>query len=97
MAGAGALAGAAPPVEGDGVLAAPASLAGALVPEVEFPPPPLLELYKSLYHPPPLSWNELRLMILAILPPHSGQAPGGGSLTFWRRSTSLPHDSQTNS
>ena len=44
LEGLGALAGAAPPVEGEGVLAALPSLVGALVPDEEFPPPPLVEL-----------------------------------------------------
>ena len=74
--------------------AAGASLAGLLVP----PPSDLVpELYKSLYHPPPFSWNELRLMIFAIFPPHSGHCSGGGSVTFCRRSTMRPQLSQTNS
>src|SRR3989441_2937990 len=90
----GAWLGGEPPVEGDGVAAAGASLAGLLVP----PPSDLLpELYRSLYQPPPFSWNELRLMIFAILPPHSGHASGGGSVTFCRRSTMRPQFSQTNS
>jgi hypothetical protein len=85
--------GAAPPVEGEGVAAGVASLAGLLLPPLEELP----ELYKSLYQPPPLSWKELRLMIFAIFPPHSGHASGGGSLTFCSRSTMRPHASQTNS
>ena len=89
----GAWLGAVPPVEGDGVVAAGASLAGLLEP----PPSDLLPEYRSLYQPPPFSWNELRLMIFAILPPHSGQASGGGSVTFCRRSTMRPQLSQTNS
>src|SRR5581483_4560208 len=91
---AGAWLGAAPPVEGEGVAAGDASLEGLLTP---LPSDLLPELYRSLYQPPPLSWNELRLMIFAILPPHSGQASGGGSVTFCRRSTMRPHASQTNS
>ena len=85
--------GAAPPVEGEGVAAGDASLVGLLLPALDDPP----ELYRSLYQPPPLSWNELRLMIFAILPLHSGQASGGGSVTFCSRSTMRPHASQTNS
>jgi hypothetical protein len=81
-------------VDGEGVAAGDPSLEGLLLPP---PLDELPELYRSLYQPPPLSWNELRLMILAIFPLHSGHASGGGSLTFCNLSTMRPQASQTNS
>jgi hypothetical protein len=55
------------------------------------------EEYKSAYHPPPRSTNELRLTILVSFPfaPHPLQRSGGGSFTFCRTSLSFPHFSQT--
>ena len=43
-----------------------------------------LEAYRSLYQPPPLSWNDVALISLARLPclPHAGQVAGVGSLCF---------------
>jgi hypothetical protein len=63
------------------------------------PPSPLLvddEAYRSLYQPPPLSWNEVRLIALTMVPglPQDGHASGGGSLCFWSTSSRWAQASQ---
>ncbi len=47
------------------------------------------EAYRSLYQPPPLSWNDVRLSSLCIVffLPHTGQTSGGGSPCFCRTSS----------
>ena len=51
---------------------------------------PLLE-YPSLYHPPPLRWNELmETWRSALFFPQSGHSSRDGSVNFWTSSNSYP-------
>jgi hypothetical protein len=55
----------------------------------EQPSPGLVEEYRSLYQPPPLSWNEVRLssrFIVRFLP-QCGQGSGAGSSCFCKTSS----------
>ena len=61
-------------------------------PPEDEPPSFLVELYRSEYQPPPLRTKLVRLTTLESEPsaPHSVQAAGAGSLTFWSTSIVLP-------
>jgi len=72
-----------------GAGAAPAVLAGLSLLLAD-------DAYRSLYQPPPLSWNEVRLMALAMVPalPQAGQDSGAGSVCFWSTSSRWAQASQ---
>lgn len=54
----------------------------------EFPP---LELYRSLYQPPPFRWNADREMSRSSVPPHSSHAVFGASLMLCQYSLTSLH------